>query len=739
MPLIESLEPRQLLAFALHVNFQPAGAAVPAGYLADTGAVFANRGNGFSYGWNADASAAARDRNSPKALDQRYDTFIHTQAFGTRTWEAAVPNGQYSVHLIGGDPSFYDSVIKFDAEGSPLASGTPTSTGPFIEGTRLVTVSDGRLTITNAAGASNNKICFIDITSSDVPPPSGFNAKINFQPAGAATPAGYWADTGLAFGNRGNGLSYGWSADNTANTRDRNAANSPDQRYDTLDHFKSLSWELAVPNGQYSVRVVVGDPSYIDSVYGLSAEGAKIVEGTPTNAIHWFDSTVILPVSDGRLTLTNSPGSSNNRICFIEVSSFANNLPIVKVTAPDPNGQESPALMNAKDFVLTRGGDTSKALTVNIAMSGTATNGSDYDSIGPTATFAAGSATTSVRLFIIEDSIPEPTESAILTILSGSGYTVGSPSKATINIADDDSTGTTITWTTGKSSPIARSEAMTATIDGKMYVLGGYANGVFTPTNRVDVYDPAANSWTRLENSNMPLATSHSGCTVLGRSIILAGGYPVGAGGTGQTFSTTGVWSLNVDTGVWTTLPSLPAARGGGALVNFDGTLHFFGGADSARKDANTHWQLTPGASSWTTLAPLPTNRNHMGAVALGGKIYAVGGQQNQDANEIPQSALEIYDPASNSWSAGKSLPFGRSHIAGATVLVNGRIVVLGGETTFNSTVKSVSAYDPGVNDWLPMTDLPVSINSGVAAFINGELIYSTGRFATATYRGTIS
>src|SRR5439155_14446448 len=160
----------------------------------------------------------------------------------------------------------------------------------------------------------------------------------------------------------------------------------------------------------------------------------------------------------------------------------------------------------------------------------------------------------------------------------------------------------------------------------------------------------------------MPVALSHSGCTILGRSIVIAGGYPAKATG-GQAFSTTGVWSLNVDTGLWTTLPSLPAPRGGGGLVNLDGTLHFFGGSDSSRKDANTHWALTPGATTWTTLAPLPTNRNHMGAVALNGKIYAVGGQQNQDANEIPQPAVEVYDPNTNQWTAAKSLPFGRSHI----------------------------------------------------------------------------
>jgi hypothetical protein len=44
------------------------------------------------------------------------------------------------------------------------ASGTPTSSIRWFEGTVTVTVSDGRLTISNATGASNNKICFVDIT-----------------------------------------------------------------------------------------------------------------------------------------------------------------------------------------------------------------------------------------------------------------------------------------------------------------------------------------------------------------------------------------------------------------------------------------------------------------------------------------------------------------------------------------------------------------------------------------------
>src|SRR3954464_13811815 len=74
-PVIENLEGRMLLhAGHLHVNvnFQPAAAAVPAGYVADGGLAYGDRGNGFIYGWDAANTTGVRDRN--KLADQRYDT-----------------------------------------------------------------------------------------------------------------------------------------------------------------------------------------------------------------------------------------------------------------------------------------------------------------------------------------------------------------------------------------------------------------------------------------------------------------------------------------------------------------------------------------------------------------------------------------------------------------------------------------------------------------------------------------
>ena len=148
---------------------------------------------------------------------------------------------------------------------------------------------------------------------------------VNFQTAGAAVPPGYLKDGGLAFGDRGNGRSYGWNADNTAQMRDRNSSASPDQRYDTLAYMQRPAnpdavWEIAVPNGSYAVRLVAGDPSYFDITYKLSVEGVLTVNGTSNSASRWVEGTATVVVSDGRLTIRSAAGATANKICFVEIT-----------------------------------------------------------------------------------------------------------------------------------------------------------------------------------------------------------------------------------------------------------------------------------------------------------------------------------------------------------------------------------------------------------------------------------
>jgi hypothetical protein len=302
---------------------------VPAAYLKDGGLVYGDRGNGQSYGWNADNTAQMRARDSGQSPDQRYDTLAYMQRPGNPdgSWEIAVPNGTYVVHAVAGDAAYFDTSFGITVEGVLTVNGTSNSASRWVEGTSTVTVSDGRITIRNAPGATANKICFVDIAPvTPITPQPPASIRVNFQPASALAPAGYLKDGGLVYGDRGNGQSYGWNADNTVQMRDRNSPVSPDQRYDTLAYMQRPAnpdavWEISVPNGTYVVRAVAGDSDYFDLTYRIAVEGVLTVNGTANSASRWVEGTATVTVSDGRLTIRSAAGTMANKICFVEITS----------------------------------------------------------------------------------------------------------------------------------------------------------------------------------------------------------------------------------------------------------------------------------------------------------------------------------------------------------------------------------------------------------------------------------
>ncbi len=155
-----------------------------------------------------------------------------------------------------------------------------------------------------------------------------FRARVDFQPVEAPVMGEGWLpDCGMPFGDRGNGLVYGWNAQLTQ-LRDRNDAASPHQRYDTLAFMQrapnaDASWEIAVPDGEYLVRIVCGDPLHTGLVMRVAVEGVVAVDGTTDAQTRWLDATRTVSVSDGRLTLSNAVGARANRICFVEIIAAA--------------------------------------------------------------------------------------------------------------------------------------------------------------------------------------------------------------------------------------------------------------------------------------------------------------------------------------------------------------------------------------------------------------------------------
>jgi hypothetical protein len=110
---------------------------------------------------------------------------------------------------------------------------------------------------------------------------------------------------------------------------------------------------------------------------------------------------------------------------------------VVTIEATDPAASESG---DTGTFAVTRiGGDLTAALQVIVARSGTATNGSDYASIGGASfivVIPANQLTATVTIVPIADTIVEGSETVTLTISPRAVYVIGTPGSATVTIAD---------------------------------------------------------------------------------------------------------------------------------------------------------------------------------------------------------------------------------------------------------------------------------------------------------------
>ncbi|NLH18267.1 MAG: hypothetical protein GX455_16965, partial [Phycisphaerae bacterium] len=147
----------------IKINFQPAASPIPTGYLPDSGLIFGDRGNGYSYGWDS-AITKVYDRGDDVHPDNRYATTLYMERTSAPhgTWEIALDNDEYDLHIVCGDALYTNQINTVNVEGTILTD--PDSADNFDEYNLTVTVFDGRLTVSAAAGMINAKICFLEIT-----------------------------------------------------------------------------------------------------------------------------------------------------------------------------------------------------------------------------------------------------------------------------------------------------------------------------------------------------------------------------------------------------------------------------------------------------------------------------------------------------------------------------------------------------------------------------------------------
>ncbi|HEV2293735.1 MAG TPA: kelch repeat-containing protein [Tepidisphaeraceae bacterium] len=305
-----------------------------------------------------------------------------------------------------------------------------------------------------------------------------------------------------------------------------------------------------------------------------------------------------------------------------------------------------------------------------------------------------------------------------------------------------DPGGTTITWQAVAPSPINRAESNGAVVNGKLYVFGGLyvQSGKILATTRCDVYDPATDTWTRI--SDCPDKVTHSGIVVVGDTIwLIAGYFGDHPGPAGKK-----VLKYNTTTNTWSRGPNLPYSRGAGGAALLNNRIHFFGGMGYDRTwESSSHWVLDLGNQSagWKSKAPLPNPRNHTSGAAINGFVYCIGGQHGQEENQVAQRDVHRYDPSTDTWTKVAELPTVRSHVNASTFIMNGKIVILGGETGYDQPLRNVTVFDPLTNTTYEMSPLPEKRSTSVAGVLpDGRIITATGNTpmpSAHTYIGRIS
>lgn len=165
-------------------------------------------------------------------------------------------------------------------------------------------------------------------------------------------------------------------------------------------------------------------------VFGVG-ESSKILQVSVID-----DSTVEAPESikiDITASSTVVPGGAPSATNFISSSEKFT----VSVTT-DSNIVTEDGGVKGK-FTLSRSGGTLGELKIPITIGGSATLGGDYFGISNVLTIPDGQSSLQFQITGIRDDLAEGDESISITLNSGTGYTVGSPSVVNMTLKDSDS------------------------------------------------------------------------------------------------------------------------------------------------------------------------------------------------------------------------------------------------------------------------------------------------------------
>ncbi len=276
-------------------------------------------------------------------------------------------------------------------------------------------------------------------------------------------------------------------------------------------------------------------------------------------------------------------------------------------------------------------------------------------------------------------------------------------------------------WTTKSDMPTGRWELSTCVVDGKIYAIGG-AGPVYQALRTVEEYDPATDTWTT--KSDMPTARQGLSTSVVDGKIYAIGGgaSPSGSYSWAETFSTVEEYDPATDT--WTRKSEMPTARGWHSANVLDGRIYVIGGSSSVPSGGTAILAVEvyePATDSWTQKGDIPARIGAGFTSVVDGKIYAFGGYGGL-------GKVHEYDPVTDTWIQKADMPTRRCGLS--TSVVNGKIYAIGGHPGSSPYpgLATVEVYDPATDTWTTAPDMPTG-RCGVRTSVVDGKIYAVGGY----------
>ncbi|QDT05492.1 N-acetylneuraminate epimerase precursor [Rubripirellula lacrimiformis] len=238
--------------------------------------------------------------------------------------------------------------------------------------------------------------------------------------------------------------------------------------------------------------------------------------------------------------------------------------------------------------------------------------------------------------------------------------------------------------------------------------------------------------------AELPEELTSFGAAIAGNRLFVYGGHTGDAHSYSTEEQSNRLWSLDLsqgDSAKWQELASGPRLQGLALVAHGDRVVRIggFSAVNDLGDDHELHSQTSvasydPATNQWSDLASLPEPRSSLDAAVIGDKVYVFGGWKldgDSDTSEWLQTAycLDLSNPSAK-WQATAQPPFKRR--ATSVAAFDGKLYVIGGMRPEGGPTTRVDIYDPKSDSWSDGPSIPGAGMSGFgsSSFASGGNLY---------------